>query len=104
MYIQLVDVHVYNNIFNKAFNIIMWYIVLIQETAREIVTVMWTCLETDNQLSLRYSMEWLVVLLYHKYPILCEETLLPQMKMVTLHCVFSIIVFILLSVIIGLWW
>ena len=30
--------------------------------------VMWTCLEVDNQLSLRYSMEWLVVLLFHKYP------------------------------------
>ena len=66
---------------------------VVQETAKKVIKTMWTCLESDNQLSLRYSMEWLIVLLFHKYPNICRETLLPQMQMVCVCvCVCSVCV------------
>ena len=48
----------------------------------KVVMAIMDCLECDNQLSVRYIMEWLVVLLVRHVPSTWKQLLLPQLQMV----------------------
>ena len=55
----------------------------IQESACSVATVILECLESDQQLSVRFFMEWLVTLLLCHHAELRESLLFPQLRMVS---------------------
>ncbi|XP_019864279.1 PREDICTED: probable methyltransferase TARBP1 [Amphimedon queenslandica] len=50
---------------------------------KSVIMEMLDCLEIDNQLSVRYAMEWLVVMLMSQFPFSWKELLLPHLQMNT---------------------
>lgn len=58
----------------------------------EVVMAILDCLEIDNQLSVRYTMEWLVVMLISQFPFSWKELLLPHLQMVLYSAIILVIV------------
>ena len=57
--------------------------VYLQSTGCLVATAMLECLENDQQLSVRFYMEWLTTLILSTHTQLVESLLLPQLKMVS---------------------
>ena len=59
------------------------YAAMVQIAAAQITEQLLSALQYDNQLSVRYLIEWQVVLLLSRYPSLIEDLLLPCLSYVS---------------------